>query len=378
MTGVDDPDGACEACVRRSWLLAQLSGPLDFLARDRERLMAALALADDELLQAVGGRRKAELRARYDTFAPTRDAPAGNMARICRHHPCYPRLLRGAASPKVLHTTGDIWRLARMAEGPVVAIVGSVMASDYGKAMAMSLARELAVSGVTVSAALTDGIAAGAHDGVLRAGGASLAVLGGGLDVTCAVRHRRLLADVTERGCAIAELPAGSSGRRWGGLASERIVVGLAQVTVVVEARDCVAELAPAQLTRAHGGVVAAMPGRVTSPLSGGTNALLAGGARLIRDGGDVLELLCGCGRPAPALAAAREREDSLSARLRAVLGQVGAGRDTAERLAVVGLGAGEVLLALSELEAMGLLRRGDGGRYLPNGPLVVGPLNAN
>jgi DNA processing protein len=138
----------------------------------------------------------------------------------------------------------------------------------------------------------------------------------------------------------------------------------LAQVMVVVEADESARELASAGIARYLGRTVAAVPGRVTSRASRGTNALLVGGARLVRGAQDVLELLDAgstavpVGKPAPRL--------RIEPRLAEVLERVGEGRDSPDKLRDPTGDVGEVLLALSELELMGLLTRGAGGRYLP------------
>jgi DNA processing protein len=255
-------------------------------------------------------------------------------------------------------------RLHALVTEPVAAVVGSQRASDYGVQIARSLGRELAAAGVTVACGLVDGIAAAALAGAVDAGGAAICALPGGVDVLPQARTRPLHARLTRRGCAVSELPCGSPPRRWGQLASQRVIAGLAQLTVLVEAEDSARELAPAWLASALGRAVAAVPGRVTSPLAAGPNALLANGATVVRGAADVLELLFGADdgerprrRPAP-----REIEP----RLRRVLALVSAGSDTPDRLRLRGQDVGEVLCALSELELMGLLARGDGGRYVP------------
>ena len=109
---------------------------------------------------------------------------------------------------------------------------------------------------------------------------------------------------------------------------------------------------------------MAAVPGRVTSPASRGTHTLLMDGAQLVRDAADVLALLLGGVEPRTAKARRAPRRHS-SRGCRHTLDSVGAGRDTPDKLAGAGTDAGEMLLALSELELMGLLARGDGGRYV-------------
>ncbi|MGD0454894.1 MAG: DNA-processing protein DprA [Solirubrobacteraceae bacterium] len=368
--------GACTACLRRSWLLSALSGPLDYCARDRARLLELLALADGELLAAVAGRRAAELRTAYERFDASELQRDPQVQAICRHRRGYPHALGGPAAPHMLAVAGGADRLVKLTAAPVVAILGSRAPSDYGLEMARSLARGLAASGVTVAAGLTDGIAAAAHAGALDAGAGSVAVLGGGLGVSCQPRRRSLYERIRRAGCAVSELPLDCAGRRWGQLASERIVVELGLLSVIVEAERTPADLAAAGIARALGRTVAAMPGRVTSPLSRGTHALLMDGASLVRGPRDVLELLCATGaaspnaRAAPPVAGAVDPHAGLPPDLRAVLERVGVGYDTPDKLTRAGVDAARVLPALSELELTGLLIRGDGGRYLPRGPL--------
>jgi DNA processing protein len=364
--------GACARCLRRGWLLASLGGPLEYCARDRARLIELLALADGELLDAVAGARAAELRARYERFHPRELGRVEGVETICRHRRDYPRALADPASPHMLAVAGGARALVRLTAAPVVAIVGSTRASDYGMEMARSLARGLTASGVTVTASIGDGIAVAAHAGALDAGGASIAVVGGGLGVSCPARRRSLYERVTRAGCAVSELPHDCAGRRWGQLASERIVVGLAQLTVLVEAEQTPGDLAGTRIARALGRGVGAIPGRVTSPLSRGTHELLTDGAQLIRGPEDVLELLYRLGPSDERPSTGSEAHAGLEPRLKAVLECVGSGSDTPDKLTRAGADSAEALLALSELELMGLLARGDGGRYLLRDPLPV------
>jgi DNA processing protein len=365
---------ACEECLRRSRLLALLSARLDYRWRDHERLLGLLALEDEELLQALGGRRRSELKARYEAD-PGRLAPAGRWETVCRHDRRYPRALSGKAAPRMLNVAGGVERLRELTDSAVVAIVGSRRASDYGIEMAKSLARGLTASGVTVASGLCDGIAHAAHAGALEVDGRAVAVMSGGLEVACPAKRRSLYENVRLSGCAVAELPSDCPGRRWGRLASERCLAALAELVLVVEADERPAELACALIARELGGNVAAVPGRVTSPLSRGTHALLIGGAALVRGAEDALELLSQLGAPAgqTGVQATAEPRMNLSERLQRTLERVGAGEDTPDKLTGRGEDPGEVLLALSELEVRGLLARGHGGRYVPRDPPPAG-----
>jgi len=364
--------GPCRQCLRRSWLLAELGAVLERCARERARLLELLQLEDESLIEAVAGRRRGELRERHAAFDPGVDGGRPGVAAICRHEREYPQSLLGASAPALLHVDPSPGRLAGLLAAPAVAITGSTRASDYGREVTRGLARGLAASGVTVIASLGDGIALAAHAGALEARAGSVAVLGGGLAVSVPARRRRLYGLLMRAGCAVSELPADCRGRRWGALASERIVAGLASVTVLVEGAGTPAELTAARLARTLGRTVAAVPGRVSSPLSDGPHALLLDGAELVRGPHDVLELLARNDRPgarlhAGAAAGLRRHAARLPPRLRETFELVGAGSDTPDRLERAAPQASELLLSLSELELLGLLTRGDGGRYLPS-----------
>jgi DNA processing protein len=368
----EDMNSACSNCLRRSWLLATLGACLDYSCRQPDRLMGLLALDDEDLLKALGGRRRADLERRYARFNPSDLAPTQGVESVCRHARGFPHALLGGVAPHMLNVAGGVGRLEELAALPVVAIVGSSWATDYGMEMARSLARGLAASGVTVASGLVDGIAAAAQAGALAGRGSAIAVLGGGLDVACPARRHSLYERIRQAGCAVAELPCGWPARRSGRAAGERIIVGLAELTVVVEADDSPSELAAARMAQALGRTVAAVPGRVTSPASRGTHALLIDQAlsdrvRLVRGPGDVLELLHGMGIASTAAGVALA---GLEPRLKTTLERVGAGSDTPNKLERDGRDAREVLLALSELELLGLLVRGDGGRYVPRDAL--------
>lgn len=363
---------ACESCLRRSWLLAELGGPLDFWARDRGRLNELLALGDDELIEAVAGRRRAELRDRHASFVAGELYRPPDVDALCRHDPQYPPTLRDAGAPWMLYVGGGGGRLKRLAAAPVVLIDGSRRASDYGIEMARSLGRGLAAAGVTVVSGTGDGIALAAQTAALEADGRTVAVLDGGIGVSPPARRRWLYERVARRGCAMSELPCERHGRIWGAVASERTRVRLSALTVVVEATDAERELATARRAQELGRTLAAVPGRVTSPLSSGTNALLMEGAAMVRGPRDVLELLYPLSVPTPSMSV-QATELRLTARLRTMLERVGAGCDTPEKLTSEGVGLEDALLALTELELMGLLGRGDGGRYVARGAFPPG-----
>jgi DNA processing protein len=148
--------------------------------------------------------------------------------------------------------------------------------------------------------------------------------------------------------------------RRWCYAARNRIITGLVRLVVVVEAERSPGDLMVANFARTLGKTIAAVPGRVTSPTSRGTHSLLSNGARLVEGAQDVLDLLYGYGvkrvpPPGP----------KLDPRLQGIVEKVGAGYDTLAKLTTTGMESQDALMALTELELMGALTRGDGGRYV-------------
>jgi DNA processing protein len=355
------PAAACTACARRGWLLGQLSGCLEYAGRDSTRLLELLALPDEELVRAVGGRRRESLLEECARFTAEQICRSPGIEMICAHDSRYPWACGFLHVPRLLHVAGGVERLLRLLSDPVVAIMGTRRATDYGLRVARGLARGLTASGVTVVSALAEGIPAAVHEGASEGGGKAVTVAPGGVDLCYPAPRGELYRRLIAQGCAVAEMPNGTRARGWCQLARQRTVVGLAQVLIVVEAGERPAELLPGRVAEAMGRAVAAVPGQVTSPVSLGTNAMLAGGAHLVRDAQDALDLIFGSGtRRVP------EIDPVLEPRLRAVLEQVGAGRDTPEKLRAGGRRRAQTLIDLAELELAGALSRTAHGRYVP------------
>jgi DNA processing protein len=344
--------------MRRSWLLSELSKLLDYNSRNESKLLELLALDDEALIQAIAGRRREELREHWERFKLDELEITSGVETVCKHNLSYPHALHDLTGTTILHVIGGRERLSKMLSEPAVAIVGSQKPTDYGMEMAGSLARGLAKHGVTVLSGLANGIAAAAHAGALEANGPTVTVMAGGVDVVKPASRRGLYERVTASGCAVAELPCGFQQRRWSEPARARTVAGLAWLTIVVEADDSRRELTSAYAAQTMGRIVAAVPGRVTSPVSRGTNRLLMEGASMVRGPADALDLLHALSWSHKYKLASPEQV-RLEPRLQAILEQVGAGRDTPDKLTSTAEDADETMLALAELEFMGLAGKG-------------------
>lgn len=356
-----DEPRACVECLARSALLQMLSARIEHAGSTPSRLLELLRLQDEQLICAIGGRKRQELKERHMALLAEPQPPIA-VPTLCHHGRLHTRLFADRLDqPAALYVDGDLQRLRQALDAPIVAIVGSSQASDYGMEMAAALSRSLATSGVSVVAGFAPGIPAACHLGVLEAGAAPLAVMPGGVDVCVPIRLRGLHTRVIAGGTAISELPRGFRPRRWSARYCERMLAALARLVILVEGERDGAGMLAARLAGAHGARIGAVPGRITSPGSRGPHSLLReGAAALIASAKDALDLLYGV--DAPAL---KDRCENLSPQQRAVLERVGSGEDTLAELCMNGEDE-DTLVALSELRCNRLLARGDGGRYLP------------
>jgi DNA processing protein len=351
---------ACDDCLRRSDLIAAVAGRLDVEWRRRSAPAGVLSRPDEALVAldptGVAARR-------YASFSPGTARAAIDAAAlhaVCRCRPGYPeRLCDLPDPPAVLHIAGDPGAL----EGTeCVAIVGARRGTGYGMEVARSLGRGLAVSGVPVISGMAMGVDSAAHVGALEATTPPVAVLAGGADVPYPPSRRGLYARIVARGCVVSELPPRFSAFRWSFVARNRIIAGLAALTVVVEAAERSGSLTTADFAEQLGRPVGAVPGPVTSRFSAGTNGLLAAGAGLVRDTRDVLDQLLGPSAPQrvelpPAV--------PIEPRLRGLLDAIERGHGSLAELATAPEETHQVLQDLTDLELRGLVRREFGGRYV-------------
>ena len=173
-----------------------------------------------------------------------------------------------------------------------VAIVGARACSSYGRHVARTLGRDLAAAGVVVVSGLARGVDGEAHRGALESDGHTVAVLGCGIDRDYPAAHARLAREISERSLLVSEYEPGVEPAPFRFPARNRIIAGLCVATIVVEARERSGALITADFALDEGREVFAVPGEVTSPLSGGTNALLRLGATPLTSVDDVLESL--------------------------------------------------------------------------------------
>jgi DNA processing protein len=368
---------ACDDCLRRSDLIAAVAGRLDLEWRRRSAPSGVLSLPDEALLALDPSGVAARRYAAFSPGAARAAIDAAGLDAICRCRPEYPERLRELADPPaVLHVAGSPRALD---PGEGVAIVGARRGTPYGMEVARSLGRGLSAAGVPVISGLAMGVDSAAHAGALehlapapRDAGLQaappdraaqpVAVLAGGADVPYPPSRRGLYARIVAAGCVVSELPPGFGAFRWSFVARNRIIAGLAALTVVVEAAERSGSLTTADFAEQLGRPVGAVPGPVTSRFSAGTNGLLAAGAGLVRDTRDVLDQLLGPSAPQrvelpPAV--------PIEPRLRRLLDAIERGHGSLAELATAPEETRQVLQDLTDLELRGLVRREFGGRYV-------------
>jgi DNA processing protein len=197
----------------------------------------------------------------------------------------YPSRLKNIPDPPpFLYCRGDL----SIFERPMLAIVGSRRPTDYGIRMTSKLAGELGAAGVVIVSGLAYGIDGAAHQAALEAGGCTIAVFGCGLDIIYPPGHKSLAERIAKSGCLISEFPKGTRPERFNFPIRNRIVAGLSNGVLVVEAGARSGALVTAAIGLEQDRDVMAVPGRIDSELSAGPNGLIKQGAIAVTAADDI------------------------------------------------------------------------------------------
>lgn len=270
----------------------------------------------------------------------------------------YLRLLSTiSAPPENMFFVGSI-PVIRM---PSVAIVGTRKPTSYGKEVAHKFAYELAKKGVIIVSGLALGIDSIAHRAALEADGTTLAVLANSVDHVYPRNHKALAEQIIASGGAIlSEYDPPTEARSFQFLARNRIVSGLSDAVIIVEAASRSGTLSTAMHALEQGREVFVVPGNITSPLSAGCNALLKQGAQPITRAEDVLEVI------APELLKAQTTLSLGSTPLESkIIGLLQAGtRDGDQLQRQSGASAADFGQALTMMEINGIVRALGGNQW--------------
>ena len=201
-------------------------------------------------------------------------------------HPRYPRLLRAISDPPIgIYVRGEL----PDDDIDTVAIIGARKCSRYGATVAYEIAKELGKTNVVVVSGMARGIDSEGHRGIMDGDGKTIAVLGCGVDVCYPPENRELMEQIIKNGCVISEFPPGTPAIPGHFPSRNRIIAGLSEMVVVVEAGKKSGTLITADLALDYGRDVFVVPGNVTSALSKGTNELIKQGCPIITEGNDIL-----------------------------------------------------------------------------------------
>jgi len=201
----------------------------------------------------------------------------------------YPKaLLEIPDPPPLLYAKGNLALLNQ----PSIAIVGSRNASVQGEKNAEAFASDLCHQGLCVVSGLALGIDGAAHRGALKANGATIAVVGTGLDIVYPAKHRDLAHQIVERGLIISEFALGTPSKPQNFPKRNRIISGLSRGCLVVEANLQSGSQITARLAAEQGREVFAIPGSIHSPMSKGCHQLIKQGAKLVDCIQDILDEL--------------------------------------------------------------------------------------
>ena len=203
----------------------------------------------------------------------------------------YPRLLKEIPdAPEKIFVLGNL-KNEQFSENLKIAIVGTRRATSEGKTLAKELAKKLSEKGIIIVSGLAMGIDTAAHQGTIEANGKTIAVLANGLDSIYPAQNENLAKKIIElNGAIISEYPPGTPAYQNQFLERNRIVSGLCDATIIIEAPERSGSLVTARLAAEQGREVLVFPGPLRHPNYHGSHKLIRDGARLVASIEDVFE----------------------------------------------------------------------------------------
>lgn len=233
------------------------------------------------------GRAKHEIPDRSKIEAEWKSTEALGAQILCATETDYPQLLKQAAPPP---PTLTVLGTTTLAQRRCVAIVGARQASAAGRKLARDISADLSTAGFVIASGLARGIDGEAHAASLEGG--TMAVLGGGIDHIYPPQHDRLYHAIQANGLLISESPLGYRATARDFPRRNRIITGLSEGVVVIEAAERSGSLISARTALEQNREVMAVPGSPLETRAAGNNRLLRQGATLVRNADDVIEAL--------------------------------------------------------------------------------------
>lgn len=261
--------------------------PADIYRADQKQLSMLQGITNKDIVNIIKSRNSKDLREKFE-YMNSRD-----IQFIHRESKLFPQCLRDLPdSPYALFTKGNIDILLKKENRIMISIVGARNSSAYGNNIAKNIGFELAAHGVVIISGMARGIDAFAHIGALNASGDTIAVLGCGVDICYPRDNINLYEEILETGIILSEYPCKTPPLAWQFPLRNRIISGLSDKVVVVEAREKSGSLITVEYALLQGKDVMAVPGRIHDNLSEGCNQLIRDGAELITSAQDILDRL--------------------------------------------------------------------------------------
>lgn len=236
----------------------------------------------DKIIQNMQKAKDAKLLEKYEKYILKNDIKIINIS-----DDNYPAKLKNIYAPPItIFAKGDISLL----NSKSIAIVGSREPSKYGIYVAEKFSKELSKEGITIVSGLARGIDTFAHVGALSSFGKTIAVLGSGIDVVYPKENAKYYREISEKGLIISEYIVGTAPESKNFPQRNRIISGLSDGVLVVEARKNSGTMITTDFALEQGKELYVIPGNITSNLSAGTNNLIKEGAKLVTDVYEILE----------------------------------------------------------------------------------------
>lgn len=273
-TGISD--------IKKRKLMEFFKVPREIYECDEKRLSLSKVLTEEEIQLIVSSRKYFDIEERLEYMEKHK------ISFFLEHDKDYPEKLKNIQNPPFcLFVKGRLPRGKRS-----VAIVGARACTNYGRQLARKIGKDMAMLGVDVIGGMARGIDTYGHRGALEEGGSSYGIMGCGADICYPYENIEIYEEMAKKGGIISELPLGSEPKSWNFPKRNRIISGLSDLVIVVEARKKSGSLITAEYALNQGVDVMAVPGRVTDVLSEGCNSLIRDGAYVFTDTEDIKDIL--------------------------------------------------------------------------------------
>lgn len=275
-------EGISDTKKRR--LMDFFEAPREIYESDEKRLLLSGLLTEEDIQLLTKSKKYIDMEKQLEYMEKN------NTSYFFEDDNEYPEKLKNIqAPPYCLFVKGHLPKESR-----AVAVIGARACSNYGRQLARKIGMDMAAQGVAVIGGMARGIDTYGHRGALDIGGASYAVLGCGIDICYPSENIEIYEEMAQKGGIISELPLGSMPKSWNFPRRNRIISGLSDLVIVVEAKKKSGSLITAEYALNQGADVMAVPGRVTDALSEGCNHLIRDGAYVftaVEDIGDLLKI---------------------------------------------------------------------------------------